>query len=81
MAGPEFEVPTLTEYTEVPKIKEGATGHLKTFLAAEASQSFLGYPHELGDDWKERALERMGEVLKKFRSVRVFLDACVHCGA
>ena len=81
MAGPDFEVPTLTEYTEVPKIKEGATGHLKTFLAAEASQSFLGYPHELGDDWKERALERMGEVLKKFRSVRVFLDACVHCGA
>ena len=54
MAGPEFEVPTLTEYTEVPKVKEGAMGHLKSFIAAEASQTYLGYPHELPADWKER---------------------------
>lgn len=81
MAAAEFEVPALTEFTEVPKIKVGATAHLKTFLAAEASQAFLGYPFELGEDWKERALDRMGQVLEKFRSVRVFMDACVHCGA
>ncbi|KAF0099526.1 MAG: reductase iron-sulfur binding subunit [bacterium] len=81
MAGPEFEVPALTEYTEVPKIKEGATAHLKSFIAAEASQSYLGYPHQLPADWKERVLDRMGQVLEKYRSVRVFMDACVHCGA
>mgnify|MGYP001210719415 FL=1 len=81
MAGPEFEVPTLTEYTEVPKVKEGATAHLKSFLAGEVSQSYLGYPHQLPADWKERALDRMGHGAGKFRSVRVFMDACVHCGA
>ncbi|MBP9915203.1 MAG: (Fe-S)-binding protein, partial [Thiobacillaceae bacterium] len=55
--------------------------HLKSFVAAETSQSYLGYPHQLPADWKERALDRMGQVLEKFRSVRVFMDACVHCGA
>ena len=33
------------------------------------------------DDWKERALEKMGDLLGKYRSLKVFLDACVHCGA
>jgi len=81
VAGPEFEVPALSDYTVVPKIKEGATAHLKTFPAAEPTQTYLGYPYELGEDWKERAIDRMGQILDKFRSVRVFMDACVHCGA
>ncbi len=81
MAAAEFEVPKLTEFTDVPKIREGATAHVKTFPAAQASQEFLGYPFELADDWKERAIDRMGQLLGKYRSLRVFMDACVHCGA
>lgn len=81
MAAAEFEVPTLTEYTVVPKIKPGATEHVKTFPAAEASQTYLGYPWELTNDWKDRAIEKMGDLLGKYRSLRVFMDACVHCGA
>ena len=83
MAVPDFEVPKLAEtaYTDVPKINPGVMGHVKSFVAAKGSQEFLGYPWELGEDWKERAIGRMGEILKKYRSVRVFLDACVHCGA
>ncbi len=81
MAAAEFEVPTLTEFTAVPRIKEGATAHVKTFQAAEASQAFLGYPFELTEDWKERAIDKMGDLLGKYRSLRVFMDACVHCGA
>jgi Fe-S oxidoreductase len=81
VAGPEFEVPKLTEYTDVPKIKEGATAHAKSFPAAEVTQAYLGYPWELTEDWKDRAINRMGELLGKYRSLRVFMDACVHCGA
>ncbi len=81
MAAAEFEVPTLTEYTDVPKIREDATAHVKSFPAAEASQSFLGYPWTLTEDWKERAIDKMGDLLGKYRSLRVFMDACVHCGA
>ena len=81
MAAAEFEVPTLTEYTIVPKIKVGATSHVKTFQAAEVSQTYLGYPWTLTEDWKERAIDKMGDLLGKYRSLRVFMDACVHCGA
>jgi Fe-S oxidoreductase len=79
----EFEVPTLAEdaFTEVPNIKPGATAHLKSFVAPKPTQEFLGYPWELGPDWKERTLGRMGELLQKYRGLRVFMDACVHCGA
>ena len=42
MAGPQFEVPTLTEYTEVPKIREGAMSHLKSFVAAETAEHDVG---------------------------------------
>ena len=83
MAAPKFEVPKLsdTAYTDVPKIQEGSMAHIKTFPAAQASQEFLGYPWELVEDWKERAIDRMGQLLGKYRSLRVFMDACVHCGA
>ncbi len=83
MAGPEFEVPKLNDsgYTAVPKINPGSMGHVKAYVAGKGAQEFLGYPWELGDDWKERVLDRMGDVLNKFRSVRLFMDICVHCGA
>ena len=81
MAAAEFEVPTLTEFTNVPKIKEGATTHVKSFLAAETSQTYLGYPWQLTEDWHDRAINKMGDLLGKYRSLRVFMDACVHCGA
>ena len=81
MAAPEFEVPKFKEQLEIPKIQEGSMAHIKSFQAPQAPQEFLGYPWELGEDWKERVIGRMGEALKKYRSLRVFMDACVHCGA
>jgi len=83
VAAPKFEVPQLSDsaYTSVPAVQEGSMSHVKAFVAGEVAQTFLGYPTALGDDWKERVIDRMGEVLKKFRSVRVYMDACVHCGA
>ena len=83
MAAPNFEVPKFQDNAvlDIPKIQDGAMSHMKSFVAGQAAQEYLGYPWELGADWKERAIERMGEVLQKYRSVRVFLDACVHCGA
>ncbi len=81
MAAPEFDIPEIKDDIEVPKLREGAMSHVKSFQAAKPIQEFLGYPGELGDDWKERALGKMGDLLGKYRSLKVFLDACVHCGA
>ncbi len=77
----DFEVPELKEYPIIPKLKEGVMAHSKPFVAAGKFQTPLGYPEELIDNWKEVAIDKMGELLGKFRSLQVFLDACVHCGA
>ncbi len=81
MAAPEFDIPEIKDDIEVPKLREGVMSHVKSFQAAKPIQEFLGYPGELADDWKERALGKMGDLLGKYRSLKVFLDACVHCGA
>lgn len=81
MAAAEFDIPVIKDYIEVPKLREGAMAHAQTFLAPKPVQDFMGYPHELAENWKESALEKMGDLLGKYRSLKVFLDACVHCGA
>ena len=77
----DFEVPELTEYPTIPKHPDGVMAHSKPFVAAGNFQTPLGYPEELNDNWKEVAIDKKGELLGKFRSLQVFLDACVHCGA
>ncbi|BAZ94332.1 4Fe-4S ferredoxin [Thiohalobacter sp. COW1] len=55
--------------------------HSKPYVAKADFQQPLGYPGELLDNWKEVAIDKMGELLGKYRSFQVFLDACVKCGA
>lgn len=81
MAAAEFDIPEVKETIEVPKLREGVMAHVKSFPAPKPVQDFMGYPHELVEDWKERAIDKMGDLLGKYRSLKVFLDACVHCGA
>ena len=49
--------------------------------APEQFQEPLGFPGELVDDWQRIAIDKMGELVGKYRSLQVFLDACVKCGA
>ena len=81
MAVAEFEVPKLKRYPVIPIIREDATAHLKPFVAGAPVQEALGFPEALVDDWQEKAINKMGELLDKYRSFKVYLDACVHCGA
>nr|NIS40947.1 (Fe-S)-binding protein [Desulfuromonadales bacterium] len=39
------------------------------------------FPGELVDNWQQVAIDKMGELTGKYRSLQVFLDACVKCGA
>ncbi len=77
----DFEVPELKEELEIPPVHEGVTSHLKPFVADAQFQEPLGYPGELVENWQEVAINKMGELLGKYRSLRVFLDICVKCGA
>lgn len=81
MATAPFETPKLKPYPVIPLVAVGATAHLKPFVASPAIQAAVGFPGELTEGWEQRAIGKMGELLDKYRSLRVYMDACVHCGA
>ena len=81
MAADKFDTPTVRDYPSIPALQPGATAHLKPFLAAPEHNTLLGFPGELVDDWQEKAIEKMGDLLGKYRGFRVYMDICVKCGA
>jgi len=77
----DFDTPELKEYPVIPHIQEGVMAHSKPFVAKEEFQEQLGFPGELVDNWEQVAIDKMGELTGKYRSLQVFLDSCVKCGA
>ena len=77
----DYETPQLRPYPEIPALQPDATAHLKPYPAAPEHNEALGFPGELVDNWQEKAIDKMGELLGKYRSLQVFLDACVKCGS
>jgi Fe-S oxidoreductase len=77
----DFDTPELKEYPVIPHIHEGVMAHSKPFVAKEEFQEQLGFPGELVDNWEQVAIDKMGELNGKYRSLQVFLDSCVKCGA
>ncbi len=65
----------------IPALKPGAMEGKGPFVASDKHNEALGFPGQLVEDWHDKAIAKMGELLTKYRSFRVFLDACVHCGA
>ncbi len=77
----DFETPEMKEYPEIPHIQVGTMAHSKPFVAKEEFQEALGFPGELVDNWQQVAYDKMEELTGKYRSLAVFLDSCVKCGA
>jgi Fe-S oxidoreductase len=77
----EFEVPKIKEYPVIPVLQPDVMAHIKPFVAAAPIQEALGFPGQLVENWQEKAIDKMGDLLDKYRSFRVYMDACVHCGA
>jgi Fe-S oxidoreductase len=78
----EVKAPPLREFPGAPQaLVPDAMAASKPYVATEKMQQALGFPGVLAEGWEERAIGRMGELLGKYRSLKVFLDACVHCGA
>ncbi|MCW8942892.1 MAG: (Fe-S)-binding protein, partial [Gammaproteobacteria bacterium] len=82
----DYEIPETREFPIIPSIMEGAMAHSTPFVAGEEFQSDMGFPFteepgQLIEGWKERFLELMEEKLSKYRSLQVFMDICVKCGA
>lgn len=81
MAAPTFEIPKLKDISVVPAVQPDAMAHMKSFQASTPIQEAVGFPGQLVENWEQKAIEKMGDLLGKYRSFKVYLDACVHCGA
>jgi len=81
MAKVKYKGSELKEFLEIPVLNPGATSHLKPFVAKPDHQEMLNFPGELVEDWKEQVIAKIGDLANRFRSFRLFMDICVHCGA
>ena len=77
----EFDIPRLKPYPVIPLLAEGSMAHSKPFVANATIQKNVGFPGELAEGWEKQAVAKMGDLLGKYRGLRVYMDACVHCGA
>jgi len=81
---PVITAPAFRNYPTITALQPGATEGVKSYVANEKIQEALGFQGKLADNWQEthdKAIGRMGELLDKYRSLKVYMDACVHCGA
>ncbi|PWQ98345.1 sulfate reduction electron transfer complex DsrMKJOP subunit DsrK [Leucothrix arctica] len=89
-----YEAPKLSSddgLVDVPKLKPDATKGPGPFIARPEFQKALGFPSDIEKDeegkwslipnWKEAALEKLNELRGKYRSLQLYLDICVKCGA
>lgn len=81
MAAPKVIAPEFREYPVIPIIKVDAMKGDGPFIAAPQYQQPLNFPSELVDNWQEKAIEKMGDLLSRYRSFQVYMDSCVKCGA
>ena len=81
MATTTVQAPPLREYPVIPILAPDAMAASKPYAATEKMNEALGFPGKLVDGWQAKAIGKMGELLDRNRGLRVFLDACVHCGA
>jgi len=77
----DFELPKLGPNLEIPVLQPDAMLGAGPFVAKPDHQEKLGFPGELVDDWKQVAIDKLGELVNKSRGLKVFLDSCVKCGA
>ena len=65
----------------IPGLKIGASIRQRCYPAKTKDMIKIDLPRARVQDWKETMLKKMAEVLDKYRSVRLYLDICVKCGA
>jgi Fe-S oxidoreductase len=77
----DFATPVLREYPIIPLVHADTMAHSRPFVAKTEHQTPLGFPGELVENWEQKAVDKLGELVSKSRALQVFLDSCVKCGA
>jgi Fe-S oxidoreductase len=66
---------------KAPHLNPGASAGVKAHRAKKDLLAPLGLPAERPANWREIALSKFDELLRQRRSLRLYLDVCVRCGA
>ena len=77
----DYFVPEIHKTIKTPALKCGTMAHLKPYPSPEKHMTALGFPGKLVENWQQKGIDKLGEMLKKYRSLQVYLDICVKCGA
>jgi Fe-S oxidoreductase len=82
----DFKPPDLTGEIVTPHVEDGmivkgVTDSIKPHMAKPEIQEKLGFPGTLVDHWDEAVIRKLGELLERYKSLQVYLDSCVRCGA
>ena len=80
-AKPKVEAPAYREFPTIPALPLDAMVESHPYVAAATHNEAIGFTGTLVEGWEQKAVAKMGELLQKYRSLRVYMDACVHCGA
>ena len=59
----DFETPALKPYPEIPPIEIGVMAHSQPYVAKPEIQEKVGFPGELVENWKQVAIDKMGELV------------------
>lgn len=78
---PADQAQVVGRYKVIPLIQEGSVKSHNTAVAESDVQESLGLPGTLVEDWHDKAIARLGQLLKERRGLRVFMDTCTKCGA
>jgi len=77
----DFETPKYREFRDAPLPVEDTMKWQGPFKAKPDHNTAHGFPGEKLENWKEVAIEKLGDLVSRYRSLAVYLDACVKCGA
>lgn len=65
----------------VPEMSEGIASTLTCYPCKVKDMKAIDLPTERVPDWQNKAIEKLRELLTKYRSLQVYLDICAQCGA
>jgi len=77
----DYDVPELKDIPVIPAVQEGTMAKSSPVIAKPEHQEPLGFPGELVENWEQVALDKLEDLTHKYRSLKVYLDSCVKCGA
>ncbi|MBM2816383.1 MAG: dsrK [Ignavibacteria bacterium] len=70
-----------TPLLNVPELVDNKTSNTVCFKSKAKDMEPINLPTERVPDWQNKAVELFGEMLDKYKGLRLFMDSCVRCGS